>query len=143
MDKWDYRFDRLVHQEVADWSKDPDEQVGALLVSPDRRLVSWGYNGFPRGIEDDEERLADTVTKNRITVHAEMNALLNATVDVRGWTLYVTKFPCCSKGCAQAIIQKGLLRVLAPEPVIGSRWYMDQLAAQDLLKEAGVEVLHV
>ncbi len=142
MDKWDYRFDRLVH-EVADWSKDPGEQVGALLVSPDRRQVSWGFNGFPRGIEDDEDRLTDTVTKNRITIHAEMNVLLNAAVDVRDWTLYVTKFPCCSKGCAQAIIQKGIARVLAPEPVINSRWYMDQLAAQDLLKEAGVEVIHV
>ena len=47
--KWDVRFMRMAH-EVASWSKDPSTKVGCVLVK-DRKIISMGYNGFPRLIE--------------------------------------------------------------------------------------------
>lgn len=138
MDKWDWRMVDLVTGDVAAWSKDPEEGVGALLVSPDRRQVSWGYNGFPRDIEDTTERLNDKELKRKLTIHAEMNAMLNAKVDVDGWTLYCTKFPCSV--CAGAMIQKGIRRLVCPAMRKDSSWLSDQLLAQELLREAGVDM---
>jgi dCMP deaminase len=33
-------------------SADPSTQVGCVIVRSDNRIVSLGYNGFPKGIED-------------------------------------------------------------------------------------------
>ncbi len=139
MDKWDNRIYKVA-EEVAGWSKDPDEGVGAVLVSPDRRQVSWGFNGLPRNVADTDERLNDKDTKNRLTLHAEMNALLNSVVDVTGWTMYCTKFPCLEKCCAQAIIQRGIARVVCPHIRGDSRWVEDQTGALSLLREVGIKV---
>ena len=35
-------------------SKDPSTQVGACIVSQDNKILSMGYNGFPKGCSDDE-----------------------------------------------------------------------------------------
>lgn len=139
MDKWDKRFYRIA-EEVATWSKDPGEGVGAVLVSPDGRSVSWGFNGFPRGIEDTPERLADPDTRQQLTVHAELNALLNCTVDPAGWTMYCTKFPCVSRTCAQSIIQRGITRIVCKGIDFKSSWSDDQIEAQAMLIEAGVKI---
>lgn len=138
MDKWDWRMMDVAKWNVASWSKDPSEGVGALLVSPDFRQVSWGFNGFPRGIEDTEERLNDKETKLKLTIHAELNALNNAVVDVTGWTLYCTKFPCSN--CAKSIIQKGIKRLVCPAIRGDSSWILDQTLALNLLKEARLDV---
>jgi len=138
MDKWDWRMMEIVTKNVATWSKDLDEGVGALLVSPDRRQVSWGFNGFPRSIEDTAERLNDKDLKNKLMVHAEMNAMLNSAVDISGWTLYCTKFPC--PNCATAIIQKGITRVVSPTIRQDSRWIADQMLSRLLLRESGVSL---
>lgn len=137
MDKWDKRFYRVA-LEVATWSKDPGEGVGAVLVSPDGRSVSWGFNGFPRNIEDTPERLTDDDYRRRTTVHAELNALLNCAVDPRGWTMYCTKFPCVSRACAQSIIQRGITRVVCPAIDDHSSWARDQIDAKNLLIEARI-----
>ncbi|MEE8608974.1 MAG: deaminase [Nitrospiraceae bacterium] len=137
IDKWDQRMMDVAYV-VGSWSKDPCTKVGAVLVSSDRRQVSWGFNGLPRGIEDSPERLNDKELKNALTVHAEMNALLNSPVDVAGWTLYCTKFPCISKGCAQGIIQRRIVRVVCPTISEDSDWAPDQKTAFRLLQEAGI-----
>jgi len=136
MRKWDKRFLRIAKNEIASWSKDPNEQVGCVIVSPDRRQFSPGYNGFPTGIKDSEERLKDKELKNALSVHAELNAILNSRTDLTGWTLYVTKAP-CSK-CALAIIQAGIVRVVCPPIREDSRWAEDQKLARDLITEAGL-----
>jgi dCMP deaminase len=76
MNKWDERFVRIA-QEVASWSKDPGTKVGAVLVN-DKRILATGYNGFPSGISDSLERYMEREVKLAYTVHAEVNALLNA-----------------------------------------------------------------
>ncbi len=134
--KWDTHF-MGVAREVAAWSKDPREQVGAVLVSPDGRQVSWGYNGLPRGVADDKY-LDDPWTRRQLSVHAEQNARDNCAVRPEGWHLFVTKPPCAR--CAASIIQSGVARVVAPPIQDGSSWAKSQRLARVVLAEVGVTV---
>ncbi len=63
-------------------SKDPTRQVGACIVNPEKKVVGIGYNGFPRGIDDDafprEKNENFTESKYAYVCHAELNALLNS-----------------------------------------------------------------
>ena len=140
LNKWDTRFIRLAN-EVADWSKDPGTKVGAVLVN-DRRIIATGYNGFPQGINDSFERYADRDVKIAYTVHAEVNAILNAAkngAQTNGVTLYVTFPPCVS--CSSAVIQAGISQVVCPDLATApDRWLESFQKGQNLLKEAGVLV---
>ena len=96
-------------------SKDPSTQVGACIVNDDNRIMSVGYNGFPRGCSDDEfpwEREGETThTKYPYVCHAELNAILNAGGNsLKGCRIYVALFPC--NECAKAIIQAGIKTVV-------------------------------
>ena len=95
-------------------SKDPATQVGACIVNDKKRIVGIGYNGFPYGVDDDQFPWAksnDWVnSKYPYVVHAEPNAILNATVPLDNSTLYVTLFPC--NECAKLIIQSGIKEVV-------------------------------
>jgi dCMP deaminase len=111
--KWDVRFMRLA-REISTWSRDPSSKIGAVLVNDDRRILSTGFNGFPRGIADTEERLNDREKKYPLIVHAELNVLLAALyngVSVKDSTLYVYGLPICSD-CAKSVIQAGVKRVI-------------------------------
>ena len=76
--KWNERYMAMA-KEVAQWSKDPNTKVGAVAVGEKGQILSQGYNGFPRGIIDTPRRLNDRETKLSLVVHAEMNAIFNAT----------------------------------------------------------------
>ena len=96
-------------------SKDPSTQVGACIVNDDNRIMSVGYNGFPRGCSDDEfpwEREGETThTKYPYVCHAELNAILNAGGNsLKGCRIYVALFPC--NECAKAIIQAGIKTIV-------------------------------
>ena len=94
-------------------SKDPNTQVGACIVSPENIIISTGYNGMPKGCSDDEfpwDRTGEE-TKYPYVVHAELNAILNASGrSLKGSRLYVALFPC--NECAKAIIQSGVSEVV-------------------------------
>ena len=140
LEKWDQRFVRIA-LEVASWSKDPGTKVGAVLVS-DRRILATGYNGFPTQISDSLERYNDREVKLSLTVHAEVNAILNAAkngASTDSSTLYVTFPPCVS--CATAVIQAGITRVICPDlSSAPERWIQSFTEGQNLLKEAGLLV---
>lgn len=97
-------------------SKDPSTQVGACIVNSENRIMSVGYNGFPRGCSDDDfpwdrqgEKQSDT--KYPFVCHAELNAILNAGGrSLAGCRIYVALFPC--NECAKAIIQSGITEVI-------------------------------
>lgn len=97
-------------------SKDPNTQVGACIVSEDKKIIGVGYNGFPRGCSDDDlpwARNGDwSNTKYPYVCHAELNAILNTNNSalLKGATLYVDLFPC--NECAKAVIQSGIKRVV-------------------------------
>ena len=132
--KWDKRFLELAKL-VGSWSKDPSTQVGAVIVDENNRIVSVGYNGFPRGIEDNE-RLLNREEKYDIIVHAEVNALMFANKPVEKCTLYTWPFQPCSR-CAGLIIQSGIKRVVS---VVHSdeRWKKNFTLARQLFHESGV-----
>lgn len=137
--KWDRRFLALAHH-IAGWSKDPNAQVGAVVVDPrTRRVVSTGFNGFPAQVEDSAERLGDKTTKLSMMVHAEQNAILFAGREARGCAIYVVGKAVCST-CAALIIQSGIASVRAakPDPKSGRRWDRLGLVAERMFEEAGV-----
>lgn len=137
--KWDRRFLRLA-EHVAEWSKDPSTKTGAVIVDTDHRVVSLGFNGFPRGVEDSPERLNDRATKYAVTMHCERNAILFARRDLRGCTLYLWPFSSCAP-CAAMIIQSGIYRVVArrcADADLEARWAADLALGRELFAEAGV-----
>ena len=96
-------------------SKDPNTQVGACIVSQDNKILSMGYNGFPKGCSDDDfpwAREGESLdTKYLYVTHSELNAILNFRGGtLEGAKLYVTLFPC--NECAKAIIQSGIKTVV-------------------------------
>ena len=136
MEKWDLRFLELADH-IAQWSKDPRTKVGAVIVDEKKRVVSVGYNGFPRGVVDTPDRYEDRPTKHLLVAHAERNALDNAPLMVDGCTLYVPLLPC--NQCAISIIQKGITRVVSYVPDrdgTGFNWD----TTFDMFSEAGVEL---
>ena len=124
-------------------SKDPNSQVGACIVSPDNKILSIGYNGFPIGCSDDEipwDREGDFVdTKYPYVCHSELNAILNYTGStLKQSRIYVTLFPC--NECAKAIIQCGIKEV-----VDISDKYKDTdnvKASKKMFEYAGVKLTH-
>ena len=120
-------------------SKDPNTQVGACIVDENNVILSTGYNGFPVGCSDDEFPWAreGEQTKYPYVVHAELNAILNASgKSLRGAKIYVALFPC--NECAKAIIQSGIKEV-----VYLSDKYADTPGTQAskwMLRSAGVEM---
>ena len=91
--RWDLRFLEM-SQLVASWSKDPSTKVGAVIIDDDRRVISLGYNGFPKGVADDK-RLDDREEKYKIVVHAERNALLFANINVKNCSIFTYPFMPC------------------------------------------------
>jgi dCMP deaminase len=142
LSKWDLRFFEMAVL-VSSWSKDPGTRVGAALVG-DRRILATGYNGFPSGIDDNPERYANREVKLAYTVHAEVNALLNAAKNgakTEGSALYATFHPCVN--CAAAIIQGGIRRVVCPAvETAPERWRDSFSRARDLMSEAGIEIVN-
>ena len=120
-------------------SKDPNTQAGACIVSADNKILSMGYNGFPKGCSDDEfpwnREGAPLDNKYFYTTHSELNAILNYRGgSLEGAKIYVTLFPC--NECAKAIIQAGITTV-----VYDSDKYADTdstIASKRMMDAAGV-----
>jgi dCMP deaminase len=109
-------------------SKDPSTQVGACIVNTDKKIVGVGYNGFPKGCDDDVLPWAREgtflETKYPFVCHAELNAILNSiSRDLSGCSIYVALFPC--NECAKAIIQSGIREII---------YLSDKYAETDIVK---------
>lgn len=142
INKWDKRYLALA-AEVATWSKDPSTQVGAVTVGSKKEVLSQGFNGFPRGIDDTKERYDDRQTKYKYVVHAEMNAIYNATysgTSLDGATLYVYGLPICSE-CAKGIIQVGIKKVVVEKSKELDNWNESVELSKAMFDEAGVELI--
>jgi dCMP deaminase len=142
--KWDRRFIALATH-ISGWSKDPSTQVGCVIVGEDGEIRSTGFNGFPRGIDDTEERYADREIKYPMICHAEENAIMHAArigVALKGCTAYVTWPPCTR--CARSLIQAGITRVASPKDIeLPQRWIPDFLTSQRMLREACIVITMV
>ena len=120
---------------VGSWSKDPSTQVGAVIVDDDRRVISLGYNGFPKGGADNQ-RLDDRKEKYKMIVHAERNALLFANTSVKDGTIFTYPFMPCPI-CTGMIIQSGIRRVVSLQ-TDNPRWQEDFEISRKMLDEAEV-----
>ena len=138
---------------AAQRSKDPSTQVGACIVDQDDKIVSTGYNGAPRGYDDDTcmkwEREGDFLnTKYAYVCHAELNAILNSPSPVTGSRIYVALFPC--NECAKAIIQSGIKEIIYMEDkyantdgVIASKKMLDACGVSHRKYESKDKVLEL
>lgn len=136
-DKWDHRFLDLA-EHIALWSKDDSTKVASVISDSTHRIISLGYNGFPRGVDDS---ILSREQKLMRTIHAEANALHFAGHNVSGCSLYVTHPPCSH--CAAHIIQRGIARVVfnRPDEQFLSRWYASYQESLAMFSEAGTIVL--
>jgi len=140
-EKWDQRFLKLA-EHISGWSKDPSTKVGCVVVGEDREIRSTGFNGFPRGIADDMERLSDREQKYPLICHAEENAIMHAArigLSLKGCTAYVTWPPCTR--CARSLIQAGVIEVVYPqESDVPERWMADFEMSTQMMGEAGLMI---
>ena len=139
---WDRYFMDIAHV-AATRSNCSRRQVAAVLVR-DRRIISTGYNGTPRGVKNCCDGGCPRCNSNTpsghglgdcLCSHAEENSIVQAAyhgISVKGSTLYTTYSPCLS--CAKMIINAGIVEV-----VYHQRYSIDDVSTA-LLKEAGVIV---
>lgn len=143
---WHDRYLELA-QHISKWSKDPSKQIGAIVIGSAGQVLAQGYNGFPRGIADHKSDYANREIKYTKVVHAEMNAIYNASrtgVSLEGSTMYVYGLPVCHE-CAKGIIQVGIKHVVMRKTYDNSksRWKDSCTLAEQLFKEAGVSITYV
>src|SRR5574337_356457 len=135
MTDWDKRYLDLPEY-ISKWSKDPSTKVGAVIADMDNCIVSLGYNGLPRYVNDSLERLENRDLKYKMIVHGEVNAMAFAERSLRGCTLYTYPFMPCSN-CAGQVIQRGITRVVSyvnDNP----RWTEAFALTQQMFAEASV-----
>ena len=107
--KWSNRFLKMAHK-TASWSKDDSSKVGCVIVNYDGTVVSMGYNGIPRGVDDTIQERYIRPNKYLWFEHAERNAIYQSIGSVKNCTLFVTHVPCAD--CARAIVQTGINTVV-------------------------------
>lgn len=137
---WD-RFFLGLARYVSTASKDPSTKVGAVIVDADRRVISVGYNGFAKDVDDSPKRYADRDFKIEAIVHAETNAILFAQRPLKNCVLYTWPFMSCAK-CAGLVINAGITRCVAPTPTeaIKERWGKQMEISKQMFCEAGVKL---
>lgn len=140
--KWDNRFIELA-KHISSWAKDPSTKVGAVIVDEDKIVCGMGYNGFPRGVKDLQERYDVRELKYQLIVHAEVNAILNANKSLHGCTIYVwptLMIPGVCPECCKAVIQSGIKEVVTLQGETQERWQEKASISRMMLQEAGVRI---
>ena len=144
MTDWNARYMALAAH-VATWSKDRSTKVGSVIIGSEREIVSVGYNGFARGVSDDHPERHERPLKYLMTVHSELNSVLNAGrvgAKILGCTMYVTAMPCAN--CASVVVNAGINKLFVPkwdrhDPMF-DRWREDWEWAEVILREGKVVV---
>jgi dCMP deaminase len=141
---WDLRFMTLARH-VGGWSKDRSRQVGCVVVGDDNIVRAIGFNGFPRGLDDEVAVRHQRPAKYLWTEHAERNAIYAAAragISLSGTRMYVPWFPCVD--CARAIVQAGIVELIAIEPDMGDpQWGEGFGVSIEMLTEAGIKVRYL
>lgn len=145
------KYYKLTESMANNFSKDPSTKVGALYMYPGTmQILSMGYNGMPRGIDETITERWDRPLKYKLIEHAERNAIYNAAqsgTSLRDSICIVTLFPCCD--CTRGIIQSGCKMLITSDftilqqtnPEIYDRWIDDWNISIAMLNEAGVKIM--
>lgn len=131
---------------VATKSKDASRKVGCVIVDSLHRVLSIGYNGMPRNVDDNIRERHERPVKCHWFEHAERNAIYNASgigAKLKGATMYLQNLPCSD--CARAIIQVEIVRVIVKSSNIFNdpNWKESIKYGKEMLKEAGVKVIEI
>ena len=135
----------LTHQ-VASWSKDT-VQVGAVIVDVNRNPRGFGYNGMPRGLDDNSPSRIEKPVKNWVFEHAERNVLYACArngISCDGCVMYATHWPCAD--CTRGIIQSGISKLIVDQACMDPNKYFyqkwkDQInISKEMLDECGIDV---
>lgn len=141
---WDERWLGMARL-VGSWSKDRSRCVGCVIVNDRNVVVSLGWNGFPRAIDDEVESRHQRPEKYLWSEHAERNALFNAAASgnsTLNCRIYQSMYPCAH--CARGIVQAGICEVVTVEPNWMDETYGDEFeVTRQMLKEASVRVRFV
>ena len=137
---WSQRFIKLA-EHIATWSKDPSTKVGAIIVDSNKRIISLGFNGYPKKIPDDD--LYNRESKYNKILHAEINAILFAKRDLKNCIIYVTNIPCPQ--CASAIIQSDIITVITKKPNEDflSRWEDKIKITLKMFSDAKIDLIYL
>ena len=105
--EWDEYFMKIA-ETVALKSKDPSSKMGCVIVDPNKRVVSVGFNGMVQGADESKMTLSERPMKYYFAIHSEMNAVIYARQDLKGCTIYNRVATCenCLKYCLQAGIKR-------------------------------------
>ena len=133
---------RKLAEHVAGWSKGPRKRIGAVIVRPDKSIASLGYNGPPRGFDDEAFLRMTREDQHKVVIHAEDNALRQThdAESVAGYTLFVSPLLPCAN-CADKIAKAGIRRVVAYCGHISPDWRESAEEAERIFIEAGVQCL--
>lgn len=140
---WDNYFISIASL-VSTRSKDPSNQVGAVLVK-DNIILSTGFNGFPRKCDDSKIERYNRPLKYTWTVHAEENALLNAArqgISTLKSTMYITPMKPCSK-CVRDMIQSGVTKIICRPLNSNDKWDEDFKIANQMVNESQIEYIEI
>lgn len=141
---WDQYFLEMTEL-VASKSKDPSTKVGAVIVGEDNEIRSTGFNGFPRGVNEDLPERWERPIKYKFVEHAERNAIYNAArigTSLKGATMYLNFEPCPCSDCTKAVIQSGIKKIIGKMVKFsgkGTHWEEDMKVSTVMLEEAGIE----
>jgi dCMP deaminase len=119
---------------VSKRSKDPNTQVGSVIVNPIGHIISTGFNGFPPGIEENNEKW-EKPEKYKWVIHSEQNAIAHCETSARNSTIYTTLYPCLE--CTKIIIAAGIKRIV----YLDNKYFTDH--ANNMMIEAGVEIIQI
>lgn len=140
---WDHFFLGMCLY-VSQKSKDRSTKLGAVVIDDDRDILSVGWNGFPRGVDDTNEEFHQRPEKYLVTEHAERNAILNAGRvgrSLRGATMYLPFRPTPCSDCTRAVIQAGIKEIVGTDFKFtgkGKHWDENLAFADRMLNEAGI-----
>lgn len=110
--QWDEYFMKIA-ETVATKSKDPSSKMGCVIVDPDKRVVSLGYNGMVQASDESKMTLSERPMKYYFAIHSEMNALIFAKRDLTGCTVYNRVATC--ENCLKYLLQAGIKRFVYKE----------------------------
>lgn len=145
------KYYKLVDYMANLFSKDPSTKVGSLFMYPGTlQILSMGYNGMPRGVDETKQERWERPLKYKYTEHAERNAIYNAAqsgTPLRDSICVASMCPCSD--CARGVIQSGCKMVITRDfeelqkdnPDVVARWKPEWDVSIEMMREAGIQIM--
>lgn len=138
------QYFKLAKYQAQLFSKDPNKKVGCIILAPESlQILSCGYNGLPRNINESVSERWQRPLKLKWCEHSERNALYNACrsgTALENAIAVVTFYPCAD--CARGLIQSGIKTIVTLKPDFEhERWGEDFKISQEMFGEVGMNMI--